>query len=267
MREIEKDFIPPPWLEKKRIPDAWLAEAYEQTPAKCRAAIKTGMAITHFHFGEQESLLKKERLATRLGLRERVCSAPAPWTLLIIHSDFLAAAQIGAAAILPALADANPPLAICLGGKLNAAVFATLELCGIEDIMALTEAECGNLLHELAQKDCPAGRIVFCHQGGLEKFVNLAGKLRFLTYETAASPRLLLLAPEDFDSEILQFCLGKLPETDDQAAKLWDAIYYKPGQQIPKSRLALKPGCEGFWLHPGLNLEFFRNSALDVELI
>ena len=49
----------PEWAEEARLDDELTAKAYEATPPSCRAALKTGLALAHMHFGQVRAACAK----------------------------------------------------------------------------------------------------------------------------------------------------------------------------------------------------------------
>ena len=72
----------PEWAEEARLDDELTAKAYEATPPSCRAALKTGLALAHMHFGQSQGCLREERRDGHLGFWRHRASFPAPWAVL-----------------------------------------------------------------------------------------------------------------------------------------------------------------------------------------
>lgn len=72
----------PAWLEAPRVADGLVAAAYEATPPRFRAALKTALALAHFHFGESASCRDEAETSARLGFQCASSRAPAPWALI-----------------------------------------------------------------------------------------------------------------------------------------------------------------------------------------
>lgn len=247
----------PAWLEPLRIPERSCSTAWDATSASLRACIKTGIALAHFHFGSSGECIEKRRTARRLGFKESMASQPAPWGCLIFGPEQNAAARICAASILPRLAGVENLIAICAGGQPSAGLLITLELCGIEDIFQTDKSQCWQLLRHLASLQV-SGSVCFLHAGQLDALYLKARELYLRAINLAVRPRLLLLDQEAFDPAALKFCLGDLPATDPQAEESWDCVYAVPARQLQLHALMrLAPGCEGFWLFPGYELDFY----------
>ena len=69
----------PQWAEDARLDDDLAAAAYEATPAPLRAAVKTGLALAHMHFGESTTSQRNEVRNAHLGFWRRSIAHPAPW--------------------------------------------------------------------------------------------------------------------------------------------------------------------------------------------
>lgn len=256
----------PDWLEEKRISEAAMADAYAFFPATCRAAIKTGIALAHFHFGAKTENILQWRESENLGLGISVQTAQVPVALLCLDAKLTAAARICAAAILPVLAGVPRIVAAFVNGQPAQAALLTLELCGIEHIYCLKPADLVSLAASLPNQ----ARIVMLHEAEeaslqlAAQLRNIAAKLAIPFYENGEKPSLLLKTPDCFDCKVLEFCQGSLPDTD-ATAQVYDAIY-SDQKDCHEARLALRPGCEGFWLYPGLTPDFFRNSQVAASL-
>ena len=259
----------PHWLGATRIDDASLGAAYEATPAAQRAALKTGLALGHMHFGQSLGTVFTRRSDRHLGFWRQEQRMPAHWALVCISPSYSAAARL-AAACLPALLADVPLLGVaCVGGKPQPSALVCLELCGVEDIFAL-EIDAGiKLLQSLPGN---RGRLVLLHSGELTQLAHLARDLRIPCFEEAAPPRLLLKDPAAFDAALLDFAHGSpVPAAPSEGAAdettMADAMYMvKPSLATPADGpstaatlppLVLTPGCEGFWLHQGLTPDFF----------
>ena len=261
----------PEWAEEARLDDELTAKAYEATPPSCRAALKTGLALAHMHFGQSHGCLREERRDGHLGFWRHRASFPAPWAVLAFTPEYAAAARL-TAACAPALL-ANVPLvgAVCVGGTPHGAALVSLELSGVEDIFCLDKAGLCALLEE---SQPGPGRLVLLHKGELDSVAHTARVLGLPCYEERRAPALILPEPEAFDLDILSFAQGDALEQALEPARpaLPSAIYLRPEAARGHCRahrhgpfrytgsLALSPGCEGFWLHEDLTPDFFTVS-------
>ena len=163
--------------------------------------------------------------------------------------------------------------AFCLDGDPTPEVLVTLELAGVEDAFALPAADFVRLTGEL-----PRCRVVLLHgldESALPERDKLPGRI----WREDALP--LFLLPQDVavDEELLAFAHG--PDCVAQALRGKAARAVLDGGPLPgpclpaavleedeAARLAMQdeapvelllaPGCEAFWLHPGLTPDFFR---------
>ena len=85
----------PQWAEAARLDDALAAAAYEATPAHLRAAVKTGLALAHMHFGESTTSQRNEVRNAYLGFWRRTIAHPAPWAVVAFTPAYAAAARLG----------------------------------------------------------------------------------------------------------------------------------------------------------------------------
>ena len=84
----------PQWAEDARLDDDLAAEAYEATPAPLRAAVKTGLALAHMHFGESTTSQRNEVRNAHLGFWRRSIAHPAPWAVIAFTPADAAAARL-----------------------------------------------------------------------------------------------------------------------------------------------------------------------------
>ena len=259
----------PQWAEAARLDDALAAAAYEATPAHLRAAVKTGLALAHMHFGESTTSQRNEVRNAHLGFWRRSIAHPAPWAVVAFTPAYAAAARL-AAACMPALLGGVPLLgAVCVGGTPSSNALVTLELAGVEDIFVMDSAGLCTLLEETQPGP---GRLVLLHRGELDAMTGAARALELPCYEERRSPILCLPKPDAFDLEALAFAQAEALEgaLDAPQHLTPDATYLAPvaalghcrerrtGPVPHNSAPAITPGCEGFWLHPGLTPDFFR---------
>lgn len=259
----------PQWAEAARLDDALAAAAYEATPAHLRAAVKTGLALAHMHFGESTTSQRNEVRNAHLGFWRRSIAHPAPWAVVAFTPAYAAAARL-AAACMPALLGGVPLLgAVCVGGTPSSNALVTLELAGVEDIFVMDSAGLCTLLEETQPGP---GRLVLLHRGELDAVTGAARALELPCYEERRSPVLCLPKPDAFDLEALAFAQAEALEAalDAPLHLTPDATYLAPvaalghcrerrtGPFPHNSAPAITPGCEGFWLHPGLTPDFFR---------
>ena len=259
----------PQWTEEARLDDALAAAAYEATPAHLRAAVKTGLALAHMHFGECTTSQRNEIRNTHLGFWRRSIAHPAPWAVIAFTPAYAAAARL-AAACMPAQLCGVPLVgAVCVGGTPSSNALVTLELAGVEDIFVMDNAGLCTLLEETQPGP---GRLVLLHRGELDGVAAAARALELPCFEERRSPILCLPKPEAFDLEALAFAQAEaLDAAQESPLHLTpDATYLAPvaalghcrerrtGPFPYSSAPALTPGCEGFWLHPGLSPDFFR---------
>ena len=267
-------FAPPPWpawLEAARVADGRVAAAYEATPPHFRAALKTGLALAHFHFGESASRRDETNASARLGFQRASSCVPAPWALLILSPAYAAAARLTAACAAARLAGVPHVAALCPGEAPQQAALVSLELSGVEDIFSPAADRVPALLHELADLPGPRGRIVLLHaglhDGDLDDMAQGIRARGIPCYEERRPPRLRVEDGAHIDREVLAFAHGgkRALEAALAASGLADAVYRPAGVELmpaPDAPLTLAPCCEGFWLHPGLTPEFFTVSRL-----
>lgn len=252
----------PDWLDECRISSILSGNAYESTPAPFRAAIKTGIALTWFYFSPKAPRLDIQLENSHLGFSCRTITRPVDWTVIIFPPEFSAAARIAAAASLASVADVEVILAVCVAGEPTQPVLAALELCGIEDVFSLQAEKIPALLAEMeASNSC--GSIIILHDGQLASLAAVIASACPRLYEEKKPPNIAVGGDGAFSGELLAFCHGNYVCNPDMRVDAFFGIYepedYRSG--IDESApLLVNPGCEGFWLFPGLGLEFFQQS-------
>lgn len=257
----------PEWLEDARVDDSVAGAAYDATPARFRAALKTGLALAHFHFGESLARREESACSARLGFRRGLTCSPAPWALMVFSPAYAAAARLTAACAAARLAGVARVGAVCLGGGPQAPALVSLELSGVEDMFQLEGDRFMALLDELAARPHTRapGRVVLLHAGELDGMAQGILTRDIPCHEERRPPRLRIETDAGIDHQLLAFAHGGPAALDAAlaAAGAPDAVYRAatasatPSHEAP---LTLCPGCEGFWLHPGLDPEFFTVS-------
>lgn len=253
----------PLWTEELRLDDALAEKAYEATPPPWRAAIKTGLALAHAHFGQHTGKHRCTAEKSHAGFWSHVEESPAPWAIVAFTPTYAAAARLAAACMPAALAGVPLVAAACVDGLPQKAALVSLELTGIEDIFLLDQEKLCSLLQEMPSRH---GRLVLLHAGELAPVHQCARGLGLRCFEESRPPHLRLLHPENFDSGLLAFAQADALHTGAQKNHPPEAVLLavEHGQHVPghfcadDGLLTLTPGCEGFWLHPGLDPDFFR---------
>ena len=137
-----------PAIEACRVPDEWLAGAYEETSAEHRSWIKTTLALAGATYPAPPSRLSitSENAAAGFGFART--RETAPWAVLLIGEGYASAVRL-AAAIMPArLAGVEPVFAVWTGAETApSGLFAALELTGVEQVFAMRDP--APLLREL----------------------------------------------------------------------------------------------------------------------
>lgn len=252
-------FYAPDWLDAWRVSENLRKEAYDEATADSRALLKTALALTSCRFMPSAPIASRQYCNKRLGIWSAALSQPARWTVIVLDNSFAAAARVCAAAALPALAEVEYIFAVSINGAPAKAALVALELAGIEDVFHLDQNQ---LERFFLETDSQSGRVILLHSGQLDEIAATCRRLRIPFYEEASPPELFLASPESFNSANLIFAQGVLPATVKPSRGWIDAIYtdnMDACEHNENARLILTPGCEGFWLFPGLNKSFFYN--------
>ena len=223
-----------PAIEACRVPDEWLAGAYEETSAEHRSWIKTTLALAGATYPAPPSRLSitSENAAAGFGFART--RETAPWAVLLIGEGYASAIRL-AAAIMPArLAGVEPIFAVWTGAETApSGLLAALELTGVEQVFAMRDP--APLLRELPGR----GRILRFGKAPLPECPCPVWSDRAPRIERAALP------------------------ADDGA----DVVY--AGQTIigEDTPLVLGAGLEGCWLHTDLTPGFFMNERLALSAL
>lgn len=256
-------------LEPYRVPEAMFQTAYEGTPARCAALVKTALALSAFHFPPCPTREDKQKSSAWQGFSERIIKTPAEGALLFFDTGCTAMARVCACAVLPALAGVTEIFAICIGDEPSPYLLATLELCGIENVYLFPDA---TELLSAASPVRPAESLIPALV--LADSTNRLDKcqIRRLVGENPCffektDPRIAVLEPDAFNQECFRFALGGTPlDFSCRGPGFYAAVYGTreqiaslDGQKIQAS-LFLEPGCEGFWLFPHIYPGFFQKT-------
>lgn len=264
--------------ESARVPDAVCAAAYEAADPRCRAAVKTGLALgmALFDAGSPGGVRRLDRRDARLGFRWTEIRRPAPWALIFLSPRWDAAARLAAVALCAQLAEVPRIGAVCIGGNPAPSILAALELCGVEDVFRADDA--ASALPDALLRSA-GGRAALLHDGDLDDAAARIRRVGIPLFEERRPPRLALDRPDLFPPDVLRFCHGAAAEDalagrrppDGADAVLTDADGAStPGdaEDFDAGRLQIAPGCEGFWRHHGLDPDFFsvtRRGAILLE--
>ena len=104
-----------PAIEACRVPDEWLAGAYEETSAEHRSWIKTTLALAGATYPAPPSRLSitSENAAAGFGFART--RETAPWAVLLIGEGYASAVRLAAAIMPSRLAGVEPVFAVWTG--------------------------------------------------------------------------------------------------------------------------------------------------------
>lgn len=231
-------------LEARRVPDEVLAAAYEGTSPERRSWIKTTLALVEAALPAQPSpsLFRTENTAAGFGYGRR--RATAPWTVIMIAAGYASAIRLAAAIMAARVAGVDLILAACAGkpGEVPSAIFAALELTGVEQVFSLPEPS--PLLRELKGR----GRV-----------------LTFGTGPAPGAPAFPIWAdrpPRMEEKNLPDEALIRWAHPDALPARGAPDVVY--AGQDGEAALALGGGLEGCWLHADLSPRFFLNTRLEL---
>ena len=279
----------PDWLEEARLDDSIVDMAYEATPPELRALVKTGLAMAFAHFGPREdqtdSVVRKPPAGFWISRQLR----PAPWCVVAIDAAYAAAARVTAACVLPRLCDVPEVFAVLVGEddedvQPTDNTLTALTLSGIDDVFCLSRERACALLGELAAQVAdaehggPQGRLLLLHDGALQSLGEQAAALRIPYYEEKSAPQLTVLPGTACSAEALTFAHGEIVTSAalEPATQAVLAALPTGGAMPPEGAVAeamrrglpvFGPGCEGFWLHPGLEPEFFMVRGMAAGML
>lgn len=249
----------PESLERARIQDSLVEEAYERTPARLRSLLKAGIALSHFHYGSLPSMQVSELENSHAGYWQKIINKPVDWACLFFDGAEAATAFICAAAMLPVLANVPNVFAVSCGSP-GSRLLVSLELCGIEDVFILEPDQCSELIGQLCGRARGTGRIcaLNCEFPQLPMGSPQNSPVPLASLKNPE--RLLLKSPAAFNQDDLEFCLGRVPPTQMEGPA--QCIYVEaPAVDRQNADLKLGPGCEGFWLFSPPGTAFYQQSC------
>ncbi|MEG2005097.1 MAG: hypothetical protein RR014_03580 [Bilophila sp.] len=268
-------------LEAFRLPDERLGQAYEATSPEQRGWIKTTLALVEATYPALPSGFEQRVESVAAGYGNTVRQRQAPWTALVIGSATASPIRLAAAIMSARLAGVEQVLAIWTGScPPPDALLATLELTGVEQTFALSDASA--VLAKLCQAETTheRGRLL-CFGTPADTLRETAHRLDIPLWEDL-TPRLALLdAPSlqdaPFDLETIRWahpdatpvCVtsATLAHTaravSDAATGRYEALYAPASAAVPHgcAVLTLCPGLEGAWVCPDLPPSFFSNTT------
>lgn len=256
------------WVEELRIPDDISASAYDAFPASYRAALKTGIALNHFYYGDMPEEKQKRIRCKHLGFGRRETSLALDWTAIILQGGFRGPAALCSAVLLPVFSRVEKIVVFCLDAMPSREILLALDLCGMSDIFLADESQCAMALQHIYTLSARGNALLLCN-GGFKEFESRIGNLGIPALRMEYNPRLLLADKNGFDEDRLRFCTGFSLETDPGKWRVWDAAFcssWREAESI-EARLRLLPGCEGYWKFDRVDLCAFRYSTLAVGCI
>ena len=274
----------PDWLETARIDDAVVDAAYENTPAQLRASIKTGLALAFAHFGQRQREADGVTRRPHAGFWFGEHSRAVPWCIILMDATYAAAARLAAACVLPRLCDVPEVFAVAVGENGTPPannVLTALTLSGVEDVFSLPQPNVHTLLEAMAagSETGPQGRVLLLHKGDLDGLARTLRKLHIPYYEEYEAPCLAVLPESTCSEELLGFTHGAITPVTTLTSETRAVFAPAPptpqdydgdvlvAEAVQRGLLVLTPGCEGFWLHPGLEPSFFTVQGLASGLL
>lgn len=255
----------PEWTDDYRVSDAAFMSAYDASSPQYRASLKTALALHTFISPLSAGFERHEREGYRSGFREHVSISPAPWAAIVFPDKYRAAARVFSASILASLADCGISFVICEGLSPASHILNALEMCGIENVLALPPGKTLPVLDEMT-KIYGAGRVILLDSPSLGEIGDNIEKSGRIVYKEKAEPILMMPDPEHFSIPLLELAQGFAPPAQSEGAPY--AIYSAMREdEIPRSSLLLRPGLECYWRFEGLALEFFLNRRRSYSLI
>jgi hypothetical protein len=279
----------PDWLEERRVDDANFASAYDGQGGERRAWMKKLIAQQYAMDAPSAQTRATSRAAWRSGFTS-VKGASAPdFAVVVLGAGVQSGPQAVAAALPAVVSGARTVLALRLGeGGADAdAVLAGMELCGMENVFAVSVDEaCCVIAHLNA-----SGRGAVVVLGDRDERVAVCGAAQgearcaqVLTLPQAT--RLGVWYSEDapeWDTETILWahpgaqvdvwnapqaqagCDAHTGTREEFEAAGYDAVYVPESLFADVAELADRafgPGQEGVWAWPGVTCDFFSVSGL-----
>lgn len=271
----------PERLQTFRLADERLAEGYEATPPRVRAAVKTTLALTRFLHAERPTRQEARVEAAFAGFGREERRTPAPWLLIVLDRAFAAPTRLAALIMTARLAGVDEVIAVRPQGAaappapFPAALLAALELSGVETVLEMPEAELAPLVRALATQnaDQSAGRgrlalFVTAPPGaghGHEALLHEAEHLDVPTW-TERPPRLCITSDAGVDRALVRAAhpdaVLLTPEDPHEGrASPVDAVIGQPVPEGLAAALHLAGDLAACWRIRGLEPDFFSEIA------
>lgn len=269
------------FLEQHRLDDEILNKAYYSAKPEFRTLLKNAVSLSYYHFGHNNAISHIKKEFQDLNISQEQDSTPVKNSIIFFDSGYNACGRLCSAALMPILAGAMPPLAICLEGEPHYDLMLALEIAGVEDIFCMTTKKAAELLSVFCNKNAPADVIpVFLKGKFAPTLVNQARNLKLKFYEEKYLPETACILPHNCPEKLknvhdshkmlanIEYAQGVKPQmfiyNEEKPAfkdKYYDCIYV-PDNKVPldnfnNCRLLLGPGCEAFWVFPDLSPDFF----------
>ena len=278
-------FTFPHWIQGVLVDDALFLQAYESLSAAERARLKHCIAVLHACSGHAAALESCRTVRHAQGFVSRRCTAPLPWTLLLLPEEAASPSQLLATVLPPLLAGVPELLVLRVGAgarPLPLPLLAALELAGVEQVGSVTPLQLEQLLQQLVRGTVPGALLLPQVSPDLPEalcsLVPRAPHIRFWRGATPPSVGILATPETAWDwaalvnsnpAPLVELWLQDVPaprplptgwrkRKGDVADFLASrhACLYAPaalhGQALTQGRLVLGPGQEGCWLWPDL---------------
>ncbi|NJB66892.1 hypothetical protein GGQ74_000532 [Desulfobaculum xiamenense] len=288
---IEKPFVPE-WAVSCLVDDETFGAAYDGQSGERRAWLKKLIAQIFEMSGPVRTSEAFAGADWRTGFSSRTVSATPDYVAVVLGADCTSASQAVAAALPAVLSGARNVCLVRVGEEGGAcdAVLAGMELCGMETVLAMNEAEAVRFIEYLAG----FGRGALVVRAGAEaggalvaQAARACGNMR-LWLDQPATRIGVWGADSDWDFETLAWAhpdvafelwnaqdkadgfAPRAGEFEDFLAQGYDAVFVSQElaeQALSRSGLVLCPGQEGCWAWLDLRPENFRVSGLALSVV
>lgn len=266
----------PRQLEKRQIPDEYLAKAYEITTPQHRSWIKTALALGSALYNSFPGNKISIQQNNAIGFQLKKFWNPVSWTILLLDEEYTSAARLTAAIMPVRLAGVKTIFAIWINKNkplppkdLSPTLLATLELSGIILNLTMSYEEVNILIAHLTTFG--QGRLLHF----LDENTIFHSNTPIPSWKDTNKCTLAIDSDTNIDLTTLEWAhpnskietISKKPYTINYP----DALYCSPDQKDRYLSYGVQrifyPGLEAYWVHPELSPTFFLTTTWDISFI
>ncbi|MDD6088635.1 MAG: hypothetical protein PUB69_04925 [Desulfovibrionaceae bacterium] len=257
----------PAFFEPYRIPDSFVAEAYESSLPQDRAFIKTTFSLVDAIYGRRPFMREERILNPSSGIDYTIRRKAVDWVLILAASPFNAPVRLASAAMNACVAGIDSIFAVWEGElqDIPSDVLTTFDLLGLENLYAANADMCRKLLRKM-QASKTSGRILFFGkpQCADQMIGNRSPLIR--TWKDVNAPY-FLSSGEKPAASMCEAVLQSHPDARFESVEGEpDAALGLPQDaEFHDVPLYLGDGLERVWFPPDLTPDFFFNVSMIVS--